>query len=178
MNTNALLIAACALAAGSALAEPSHHTNVQFGNETVEVKFSNVGDPRLIELWDQTADATDPAEAERLWRIRWEEYGEAIALQSLAGYHLDRGDLVSGYAHLYATNKLAKWYQATVTKDFKPAPSQRGTYQPPGPVMKKLFAEIEADMKLVEQELTPRQRDEGVKLAAALVRNNPNCCTW
>jgi hypothetical protein len=167
-----------ALASGAVLAESSHHRAVKFGDETVTLKFSNIP-PRgeRQKLWDATNDATDPVEQERLWRIRWEDFGEATALQSLAVHHLDRGDLVSGYAHLYAVNKLAKWYESVATVDFKPVPGQ-GKYLPPGPLLKQHFAEIEADLALVGKELTESQRETGVKLAAALIRNNPNCCRW
>ena len=167
-----------ALASSAVLAEPSHHRAVMFGDEMVMLKFINVPfDEELHRLWDATGEATDPVEQERLWRIRWEDYGEATALQSLAIYHLERGDLVSGYAHLYAVDKLAKWYESVATDEFKPVPGQ-AKYLPPGPLLKKHFAEIEADMNLVGKELSASQREVGVKLAATLVRNNPNCCTW
>ena len=142
------------------------------------LKFSNAGTgDRLEELWDATGAATDPADQERYWRMRWEEFGEAPALQTLATFHLDRGDYVSGYACLYATDKIAKWYAVTVTPDFKPAPGA-GKWQPAGPVLKQIFASIEAKMNLVGEKVTATQRAQGVKLAAQIVRDNPNCCAW
>lgn len=172
MNSKALVI--CALAASSALAQPSHRTAVQFGSETVELKFSNIeGGERAAELRNQTNEATDPARQEELWRIRWEEYGEAIALQSLATFHENRGDLVSAYAYLYAFDQIAKWYTRTITQE---TPVGKGAYMPPGQMTKAHFASVEADMKAVARKLTADQRDEGVRQAAALVRNNANCC--
>ena len=167
-----------ALAISSALAEPSNRTMVKFGNEDVELKFSNIPDgERRQQLWDATNEAADPAEQERFWRMRWEEFGEATALQSLAVYHLDRGDYVSGYAHLYAVDKIAKWFVDTVTRsDYKGSPL--GRYVPPGPMAKQQFAEIEADMNLIGEKLTASQRESGVKVAAKLIRDNPNCCAW
>jgi hypothetical protein len=82
-------------------------------------------------------------------------------------YHLERGDLVQAYAHLYSVDKIAKWYESVSPADFKPGSLQR-----------KHFAEIQADMERVGNMLTESQRNAGVKLAAALIRNNPNCCTW
>jgi hypothetical protein len=167
-----------ALTSGAVLAQTSHHRAVKFGDETVTLKFNNSVQSAAAreQAWDATNEATSPVEQERLWRTRWEDYGEATALQSLAVYHLDRGDLVSGYAHLYAVNKLAKWYESA-TAEFKPVPGQ-GRYLRPGPLLKKHFAEIEADLALVGKQLTKSQRAAGVKLAATLIRNNPNCCTW
>jgi hypothetical protein len=78
---------------------------------------------------------------------------------------------------VFAADKLAKWYETVVTEPVEPAPGL-GTYMPPGPLLKRHFAEIETDMKLVGEKMTPSQRAAGVKLAAALVRNNPNCCAW
>jgi hypothetical protein len=167
----------CALATSAALAQPSHRTAVQFGDETVELKFSNIaGDERMEELRNLTNEATDPTKREDLWRVRWEDYGEAIALQALADFHLRRGDLVAAYAHLYAVDKIAKWYTATVTTDFKPAPGT-GRWMPPGQMMKAVFADIENDLKLVGSKMTADQRAEGVRQAATLIRNNANCCT-
>lgn len=168
---------ATALLSLGALADPSHHRTVMFGDEAVTLKFNTAPSEELYRLWDATNEARDPVEQERLWRIRWEDFGEATALQSLAIYHLERGDLVQGYAHLYATDKLAEWYESVVTHDFTPAGGQ-GRYLPPGPLLKKHFAEIEADLNLVGKGLTESQRRAGARLAAALIRNNPNCCRW
>jgi hypothetical protein len=44
--------------------------------------------------------------------------------------------------------------------------------------MKQHFAEIAADVELLGKELTASQRKAGIKLAAELIRNNPNCCRW
>lgn len=178
MNVKKLAVLIVAFTSNSLHAQASHHRTVMFGDEVVTLKFSNVpfGEERH-QLWDATNEATDPVEQERLWRIRWEDYGEATALQTLAIYHLERGDFVSAYAHLYAVDKLAKWYESVATVDFKPAPGQ-GKYHPPGPVLKRHFAEIDADMELVGKELTASERETGVNLAATLIRNNPNCCTW
>src|SRR5688572_9116199 len=159
MNTKAFVI--CALVASAALAQPSHRTAVRFGNETVELKFSNIqGGERIAELRDQINEATDPVKQEDLWRIRWEEYGEAIALQSLATFHENRGDLVSAYAHLYAFDQIAKWYARTVTQE---TPVGKGKYMPPGQITKKYFADIETSMKAVGSRLTADQRAEGVR---------------
>jgi hypothetical protein len=178
MHIKLLTAAILALAVNSAMAEPSHRTNVKFGDEDVELKFSNVvGGERQQELWDATNEAANPTDQERFWRMRWEELGEVPALQSLAVFHLDRGDYMSAYAHLYAVDKMAKWYASTVTPDFKPAPGA-GKYQPPGPVLKQIFAGVEAQMNLVSEQLTASQRAQGIKLAAKLVRDNPNCCAW
>ena len=178
MNIKLLAAAILTLTVSSTMAEPSHRTKVKFGDEEVELKFSNAGTgDRQQELMDATNAATNPVEQERFWRMRWEEFGDATALQSLAMYHLDRGDYMSAYAHLYAVDKIAKWYTNTVTPDFKPAPGA-GTYQPAGPVLKQIFAGIEAQMNRVGDELTASQRAQGVRLAAKLVRDNPNCCAW
>jgi len=174
----ALCAAVVALVSTSVFAQRNHHREVAFGDEVVTLKFGTIPSAEELQrLWDATAAATDPVEQERLWRIRWEDYGEATALQSLAVYHLERGDVVSGYAHLYATDKLAKWYQNVVTKELSPATGS-GKYLPPGPLMKKHFAEIEADLERVGRQLTADQRQAGVRLAAALIRTNPNCCRW
>lgn len=177
MNVKGMAAFIVAFTSSSVLAQASHLRAVMFGDEVVTLKFSNIpsGEERQ-KLWDATNEAIDPVEQERLWRNRWEDYGEATALQSLAIYHLERGDLVSGYAHLYAVDKLAEWYESVATDEFKPAPGQ-GKYHPPGPLLRRHFAEIEADMELVGKELTASQRKAGVKLAATLIRNNPNCCT-
>ena len=162
------------LFAGRALAEPTSHSLVKFGDEEVELRFSNIhGGERQLELWDATRQATKPAEQERLLRVRWEDFGEVGSLQSLAGYHLDRGDYLSGYAHLYAVDKFLKWYEATVT-----APGYQGSYMPPGPLTKQVFVDAESDLKLVGEQLTASQRAHGVKLAAKLIRDNPNCCQY
>jgi hypothetical protein len=164
MQARAMTAVIAALAAGAALAQPSHHRAVQFGDEMVTLKLSHAPfDQERHRLWDASVEATDPVEQERLWRVRWEDYGEAVALQSLSIYHLERGDLVLGYAHLYAVDKIAKWHASV-------APIE------PGPILKRHFAEIEADMALVGRELTESQRQAGVALAAELIRNNPNCC--
>lgn len=168
MNVKAATVVIVALASTGVLAAPSHHRAIRFGDEVVTLKFSNVPfTEELHKLWDATNEATDPVEQERLLRIRWEDYGETMALQSLSIYHLERGDLVQGYAHLYAVDKIAKWYESVVPEEFKPGPLQR-----------QFLDDIEADVELVGKELTASQRKAGVKLAAALIRNNPNCCTW
>lgn len=132
----------------------------------VTLKFNNAPfSPELSRLWDATSNAKDPVEQERLWRIRWEDYGETVALQSLANYHLERGDLVSAYAHLYAVDKIATWIRDA-------APTK------PGPLVSNYLETITAQAELVGKELTERQRAAGVTLAASLVRNNPNCCRW
>lgn len=139
---------------------------VKFGDEAVTLRFNDAPfSEELSKLWDATNAAVDPVEQERLWRIRWEDYGETVALQSLANYHLDRGDLVAAYAHLYAVDKIAKWIRSA-------APSK------PGPLVSNYLDTIEAQAELVGKELTENQRKAGVKLAAALIRNNQNCCKW
>jgi hypothetical protein len=64
------------------------------------------------------------------------------------------------------TDKIAKWYESVVPENFKP-----------GPVVKQIHADIGADVERVGQDLTASQRKEAVKLAAALIRNNPRCCS-
>jgi hypothetical protein len=168
MQAKAWVAVMATLASSGVLAQPSHQRAVQFGDEVVTLKFSNVPfTPELHRLWDATNEATDEVEQERLWRIRWEDYGETVALQTLSIYHLERGDLVQAYAHLYAVDKIAKWYESVTPANFKP-----------GPLLRKHFAEIQADMERVGSMLTASQREAGVKLAATLIRNNPNCCTW
>ena len=121
--------------------------------------------------------AANTAERERLLRIRWEDFGEVSSLQSLALHHLDRGDYLAGYAHLYAVDKFFKWYEATVTApDYKG--SSLGKYMPPGPMTQEFFADAEAKLKLVGEHLSASQRVRGIKLAAKLIRDNPNCCQY
>lgn len=165
-KATALFIAG--LSSAAVLAQSSHHRTVMFGDERVTLKFSNVPSRfgELQELWDATNEATSPVEKERLLRIRWEDYGDTIAFQNLATCHLERGDLVQAYAHLYAVDKIAKWYESVVPEDRKP-----------GPVLTKFHENIAADVERVGRQLTPSQRAAGVKLAATLIRNNPNCCT-
>jgi hypothetical protein len=157
-----------ALTTAGVSAQSSHQRNVMFGDQTVTLKFGNIPSPfgEIQTLWDATNEATDPIEKERLWRIRWEDYGETIALQALANYHLERGDLVQAYAHFYAVDKIAKWYESVVPEDYKP-----------GPVIKQIHYDIAADVERVGKNLSATQRDEGVRLAAALIRDNPRCCT-
>lgn len=168
MNIKAAAAVIVALASTGVLAQSSHHRAVQFGDEVVTLKFSNVPSPfgELQELWDATNDATDPVEKERLWRIRWEDYGETIALQVLANYHLERGDVVRAYAHFYAVDQIAKWHESVVPEAYKP-----------GPVLRQIHENIAADVELTGKKLSAGQRKEGVKLAAALIRDNANCCT-
>lgn len=178
MHAKAVAVFMLALASSAVLAQPSHHRAVKFGDDVVTLKFSNVPfTEELHRLWDASSEAADPVAQERLLRIRWEDYGETMALQSLSIFHLERGDLVQGYAHLYAVNKIAKWYESVATEEFKPARGQ-GRYLPPGPLQRQYLDDIEADVELVGKELTASQREAGVKLAAALIRDNPNCCTW
>ena len=176
--SNGLTAVISVFAVSSALAEPSHRTMVKFGDEVVELKFSNIpNDGRLQELWEATNEAPDAVEQERLLRIRWEDYGEVNALQSLAIHQLKRGDYVFGYAHLYAAHRISKWFEDTVTRpDYKGGPE--GRYVPPGPLAEEGFVELEGYMNLVGEKLTASQRAQGVKLAAKLVRENPNCCLW
>lgn len=168
MNFQAVAFIIVALPSTGVLAQSSHHRAVEFGDEMVTLKFSNVPSRfgELQELWDATNLATSPVEQERLLRIRWEDYGDTIALQALASHHLERGDLVQAYAHFYAVDKIAKWYESVVPENYKP-----------GPVLKKIHEGIAADVERIGKELSASQRQAGVKLAAALIRNNPNCCT-
>lgn len=165
MNVKAITALIVALASTSVLAQSSHHRAIRFGDEVVTLKFSNIPVSREQEkLSDAINEASDPIEKERLWRTRWEDYGDTIALQALATYHLERGDLIQAYAHFYAIDKIAKWYTSVM-------PTK------PGPILTMVHNDIAADLELVGKQLTANQRDGGVKLAAALVRNNPNCCT-
>jgi hypothetical protein len=169
MNSKATpFIMMVALSSTAVFAQSSHHRAVWFGDELVTLKFSNVPSRfgELQELWDATNEATSPVEQERLLRIRWEDYGDTIALQALANYHLERGDLVQAYAYFYAVDKVAKWYESVVPENYKP-----------GPVLRKIHENIATDVERVGKELSAGQREAGVKLAAALIRNNPNCCT-
>ena len=168
MKSKAAAVVICALFGSGALAQSSHQRAVMFGDEMVTLKFSNVPSRfgELQELWDTTEEATDPVEQERLYRIRWEDFGETIALQALANYHLERGDLVQAYAHFYAVHQIAKWYEDVVPESYQP-----------GPVLKQLHADIAADVERIGKELTEDQRKAGVRLAAALIRDNPRCCT-
>ncbi|HET9230889.1 MAG TPA: hypothetical protein VFO00_06350 [Vitreimonas sp.] len=168
MNSKATAFIIAALSSTAVSAQSSHHRAVQFGDEVVTLKFSNIPSRfgELQQLWDATNEATSPVEQERLLRIRWEDYGDTIALQSLANYHLERGDLVQAYAHFYAVHKIAQWYESVVPESHKP-----------GPVLRKIHSNIAADVERIGKELSPSQRKTGVKLAAALIRNNPNCCT-
>lgn len=168
LHRKAVAFIIVALFSTGVLAQSSHHRAVEFGDERVTLKFSNIPSRfgELQELWDATNEATSPVEQERLLRIRWEDYGDTIALQALANYHLERGDLVQAYAHFYAVDKIAKWYDNVVPENCKP-----------GPVLSKLHDNIAADVERVGKELSAGQRQAGVKLAAALIRNNSNCCT-
>jgi hypothetical protein len=174
MNSTTLTAVILALTVASATADllPTHRTKVKFGNEEVELKFSYAGADRAAQLWDESEAATTPAEQERVWRMRWEEMGEGTALQSLASHEEQRGNFVSAYAHLYAADRIAKWYTASVKTK-----SAQG-WQPVGPVMQSFFDEVEADMNRVGEKLTPSQRAQGIKLAAQIIRDNPNCCAW
>lgn len=156
---------------------PRLGAGVAFGDEAVTLKFNTAPSEELYRLWSATNEASDPIEQERLLRIRWEDHGEAIALQSLANHHLERGDLIQAYAHRYAVDRLAKWYAEVTANGLEPVPGG-GRYLPPGPLMKQHFAEIAADVELLGKELTASQRKAGIKLAAELIRNNPNCCRW
>jgi hypothetical protein len=165
MNAKAVAVVIVALASTSVLAQSSHQRAVMFGNEVVALKFNNI--PASLErdrIGDAIDEAADPVEKERLWRIRWEDYGDTVALQALANYHLERGDLVQAYAHLYAVDKIAKWYESVMPEK-------------PGPILTSVHNKIAADVELIAKQLTASQRELGIKFAAALIRNNPNCCT-
>lgn len=168
MNFKAAAFVVVALFTTGIVAQSSDHRAVEFGDETVTLKFSNVPSRfgELQELWDATNEATSPVEQERLLHIRWEDYGDTIALQALANYHLERGDLVQAYAHFYAVDKIAKWYESVVPENYQP-----------GPLLKKIHENIATNVERVGKELSANQRQAGVKLAAALIRNNSNCCT-
>ena len=155
------------IVSSSVLAAPNYERAVKFGDEVVTLKLSNVPpSPELDRLWDATNEAADPIEQERLYRIRWEDYGETISLLNLSMYYLERGDLVSAYARMYAVDKIAKWYVSVSPAAVKP-----------GPLRKRLYLSMEQQLELVGSKLTESQREAGEKLAAVLVRNNPNCCT-
>jgi hypothetical protein len=164
--TAALQLALAAHVAFAQSMSPMQPRTVKFNDEEVTLRWSSAPfDEELRRLWDATNDAESTVEQERLWRIRWEDYGEAVALQSLAIYHLERGDLVSAYAHLYAVDRIAKWVESVAATR-------------PGPIVRRHLDDIEADMNLVGKKLTAEQRTTGVQLAAAMIRNNANCCRW
>lgn len=154
-----------AIAVASALVLPSHHLEVPFDGEIVTLKFSNVpSSPDQEALQEAINGAKDPVEQERLTRMKWEDYGDSLAFYNLAAYHLERGDLVSGYAHLYGAEKIAEW-------------STSVSMRKPGPILMWWHSEIAADLAQVASAMTPSQRKAGAKMAAQLIRNNPNCCT-
>lgn len=110
----------------------------------------------------------DPYEQQRLISIVWLS-GEPQVLGARAVFHANRAksadgkddDLVQAYANQYALNEIAKFF---------------ARHYPPLPIRSRLHASIARELERMGGELTSEDRNAAIKLAAEIVRANPNCC--
>ncbi len=111
---------------------------------------------------------SDVDEQQQLVAIIWHA-GEPQVLGARAIFYENRAktssaradDLVQSYANQFALNEIAKFF---------------ARHYPPQTVRGRLHKHIADELQRLGLELTVEQKNAAIKLAAHMIRANPNCC--